>query len=69
VPELSVRSRYTTHSRAADWLRQLELEVPEDDIVEGYTGYSSRWYRQTRAHAWPPEWWWKVVFLRLATPE
>ena len=25
----------------------------------------SRWQR----HAWPPEWWWKVLFLRIATPE
>jgi 2-polyprenyl-6-methoxyphenol hydroxylase-like FAD-dependent oxidoreductase len=56
------------HSRAADWLRQLELEVPEDDIVDGYSGYSSRWFRLASAHAWPPAWWWKVVFLRLATP-
>jgi hypothetical protein len=47
----------------------LELEGPEDEIVDGYNGYSSRWFRQEREHAWPPEWWWKVVFLRLATPE
>jgi 2-polyprenyl-6-methoxyphenol hydroxylase-like FAD-dependent oxidoreductase len=57
------------HSRAAEWLRQSELEVPEDEIVDGYNGYSSRWFRQRRDQAWPPEWWWKVVFLRMATPE
>ena len=57
------------HSRAAEWLRQLALEAPEEEIVDGYNGYSSRWFRLESAQAWPPEWWWKVVFLRLATPE
>src|SRR5712691_5294650 len=57
------------HSRAAGWLRQLELELPEDEIVDGYNGYSSRWFRQEHEQAWPHEWWWKVVFLRMATPE
>jgi 2-polyprenyl-6-methoxyphenol hydroxylase-like FAD-dependent oxidoreductase len=57
------------HSRAADWLRQLELELPEDEVVDGYNGYSSRWFSQRPDQAWPPDWWWKVVFLRIATPE
>jgi 2-polyprenyl-6-methoxyphenol hydroxylase-like FAD-dependent oxidoreductase len=55
------------HSSAVEWLRQLGLESPEDEIVDGYNGYSSRWYRQEQD--WPPEWWWKVVFLRMATRE
>jgi len=57
------------HSRAAAWLRKLDLEVPEDEVIDGYSGYSSRWFTLGRQHAWPPEWWWKVLFLRLATPE
>jgi 2-polyprenyl-6-methoxyphenol hydroxylase-like FAD-dependent oxidoreductase len=55
------------HSRAAEWLRKLELDLPEDEIVDGYNGYSSRWFRLKSEQAWPPEWWWKVVFLRIAT--
>jgi 2-polyprenyl-6-methoxyphenol hydroxylase-like FAD-dependent oxidoreductase len=47
----------------------LELELPEDEIIDGYNGYSSRWFRLGRQQAWAPEWWWKVVFLRMATPE
>jgi len=54
------------HSRAAEWLRQRGLESPEDEIVDGLTGYSSRWFRQKD---WPSEWWWKVLFLRMMTPE
>jgi 2-polyprenyl-6-methoxyphenol hydroxylase-like FAD-dependent oxidoreductase len=57
------------HSKAADWLRQLNLEPPEDEIVDGFNGYSSRWFSLDSEQAWPPEWWWKVVFLRMATPE
>jgi 2-polyprenyl-6-methoxyphenol hydroxylase-like FAD-dependent oxidoreductase len=55
------------HSKSGEWLQQLDLAVPEDEIVEGYSGYSSRWF--TSDEAWPSEWWWKVLFLRLATPE
>src|SRR5262245_4022575 len=57
------------HSRAAEWLRRLDLEVPEDEVIDGYSGYSSRWFTLGSQHVWPSEWWWKVLFLRLATPE
>jgi hypothetical protein len=35
----------------------------------GYNGYSSRWFTLKREQNWPVEWWWKVVFLRMATPD
>jgi len=54
------------HSKAAEWLSQIGLELPEDEIVDGLTGYSSRWFRQKD---WPSEWWWKVLFLRMITPD
>jgi 2-polyprenyl-6-methoxyphenol hydroxylase-like FAD-dependent oxidoreductase len=57
------------HSRAAEWLRRLDLELPEDEVIDGYSGYSSRWFTLGSQHVWPSEWWWKVLFLRLATPE
>jgi 2-polyprenyl-6-methoxyphenol hydroxylase-like FAD-dependent oxidoreductase len=57
------------HSRAEEWLRQLELELPEDEIVDGHNGYSSRWFSQRPDQAWPKNWWWKVMVLRMATPE
>src|SRR5215831_4653042 len=55
------------HSKSGEWLQQLGLAVPEDEIVEGHSGYSSRWFAFDQA--WPSDWWWKVLFLRLATPE
>jgi 2-polyprenyl-6-methoxyphenol hydroxylase-like FAD-dependent oxidoreductase len=54
------------HSKAGEWLRKIGLESPEDEIVDGLTGYSSRWFRQKD---WPSEWWWKVLFLRMITPD
>ncbi len=57
------------HSKAAEWLRELELELPEDEVVDGHNGYSSRWFSERPDQAWPPDWWWKVVLLRMATPE
>ena len=55
------------HSKGTEWLQQLGLAVPEEEIVEGHSGYSSRWFASDRA--WPSDWWWKVLFLRLASPE
>ena len=57
------------HSKGGEWLKQLDLAVPEDEVVEGYSGYSSRWFAMASDQAWPSEWWWKVLFLRIATPE
>ena len=55
------------HSKSGEWLQQLDLAVPEDEVVEGHSGYSSRWFASDQA--WPSDWWWKVLFLRLATSE
>jgi 2-polyprenyl-6-methoxyphenol hydroxylase-like FAD-dependent oxidoreductase len=55
------------HSKSGEWLQQLDVAPPEDEIVEGNSGYSSRWFASDQA--WPSDWWWKVLFLRLATPE
>jgi 2-polyprenyl-6-methoxyphenol hydroxylase-like FAD-dependent oxidoreductase len=54
------------HSKSGEWLQQLGVTVPEEETVEGYSGYSSRWFASDKA--WPSDWWWKVLFLRLATP-
>ena len=47
----------------------MDLELPEDEVIDGYSGYSSRWFTLGSQHVWPSAWWWKVLFLRLATPE
>src|SRR5215472_14540508 len=45
------------------------LICPTIEIVDGFNGYSSRWFGLGPEQTWLPEWWWKVVFLRMATPE
>ena len=57
------------HSKGKEWLQQLDIGVPEDEVVEGYTGYSSQWFTLAGDQPWPSEWWWKVLFVRIATPE
>src|SRR5262249_28062446 len=57
------------HSRSSEWLGRLNLELPADEVVDGHSGYCSRWFTWGRQPTWPAEWWWKVLFLRLATPE
>ena len=57
------------NSKSAEWLQRLDLELPQDEVVDGYSGYASRWFTLGSQHAWPSEWWWKVLFLRIATPE
>src|SRR5215471_10375779 len=57
------------HSKAKEWLQQLDVGLPEDEVVEGYTGYSSQWFTLASDQVWPSEWWWKVLFVRIATPE
>jgi 2-polyprenyl-6-methoxyphenol hydroxylase-like FAD-dependent oxidoreductase len=57
------------HSKGKEWLQQLDIGVPEDEVVEGYTGYSSQWFTMASDQPWPSEWWWKVLFVRIATPE
>src|SRR5215831_433584 len=42
-------------SRAVEWLRRLDLEPPEDEVIDAHSGYSSRWYAQGSDHPWPTE--------------
>ena len=55
------------HSKSGEWLQQLGVAPPDEETVEAYSGYSSRWFASDRP--FPSEWWWKVLFVRLATPE
>jgi 2-polyprenyl-6-methoxyphenol hydroxylase-like FAD-dependent oxidoreductase len=57
------------HSKSKEWLAQLDLDGPDDEVVEGYSGYSSQWFTMAGDQAWPSEWWWKVLFVRIATPD
>src|SRR5215510_9008889 len=39
------------HTKSGEWLQQLDLAATEEELVEGHTGYSSRWFASN--DAWP----------------
>ena len=54
-------------SKAPDWLQELGITPPHENIVNAHTGYSSRWYQAP--DQLPKEWWWKGIWLDLKLPE
>ncbi len=57
------------NSKSPEWLQELGLKVPEETIVNSYTGYSSRWFALPDASRWPREWWWKGIWIDIAVPD
>ena len=57
------------NSKSPEWLQDLGLSAPEETVVNSYTGYSSRWFALPDASHWPREWWWKGIWIDMASPE
>ncbi len=57
------------NSKSPEWLQDLALKVPEESVVNSYTGYSSRWFAMPDAARWPHEWWWKGIWIDIAPPD
>ena len=55
-------------SRALDWLRAADAEVPGEEVVDAFGGYSSRWYQAPPPERWPRSWWWRGISIE-PTPE
>src|SRR5262249_14526302 len=56
-------------SKAPEWLRALGLEPPEESVVNGHAGYSSRWFQAPESDRWPREWWWKGIWIDSKEPD
>lgn len=56
-------------SKAPRWLETAGLARPEEDVVEAYAGYASRFYRRPPAHERPPEWWWDGLWIEGVPPD
>jgi 2-polyprenyl-6-methoxyphenol hydroxylase-like FAD-dependent oxidoreductase len=56
-------------SKAPDWLQALGLESPEESVVNGHAGYSSRWFQAPESDRWPRDWWWKGIWLDIKEPD
>jgi 2-polyprenyl-6-methoxyphenol hydroxylase-like FAD-dependent oxidoreductase len=57
------------NSKSPEWLQELGLSLPEETVVNSYTGYSSRWFALPDASRWPREWWWKGIWIDIAPPD
>lgn len=56
-------------SKAMSWLQALGRPAPREEVVDCYSGYSSRWYELPEPSAWPRDFWWKVVWIDPSPPE
>lgn len=56
-------------SKAPEWLQVLGLQPPEESVVNGHAGYSSRWFQAPAADHWPRDWWWKGIWIDIKEPE
>ncbi|MGH7434531.1 MAG: NAD(P)/FAD-dependent oxidoreductase [Polyangiaceae bacterium] len=56
-------------SKAAQWLTAAGLPAPDDETVEPFAGYASRFYRRPRAEERPPEWWWDGLWIEGVPPD
>lgn len=56
-------------SKAPEWLRTLGIEPPAETMVDSFAGYSTRWYQAPAPADWPPEWWWKGIWIDPLPPD
>jgi len=56
-------------SKAPSWLAALGLPAPEEDVVEAYAGYASRFYRRPPAARRPAQWWWDGLWIEGVPPD
>lgn len=56
-------------SKAPEWLQALGLEPPEESVVNGHAGYSSRWFQAPESDRWPRDWWWKGIWIDSKEPD
>jgi 2-polyprenyl-6-methoxyphenol hydroxylase-like FAD-dependent oxidoreductase len=48
-------------SKAPSWLAAIGAEVPREEVVDCFSGYSSRWYEAPEDM--PADLWWKMVWI------
>ncbi len=57
-------------AKASNWLRQLGLTPPEEEVLDPLLGYAGQWMRMREGAKWPEQWWWTHgVFIQRVPPE
>lgn len=50
-------------SKAPKWLEAVGLPRPEEDTVEAFAGYASRFYERPNESTRPKDWWWEGLWI------
>jgi 2-polyprenyl-6-methoxyphenol hydroxylase-like FAD-dependent oxidoreductase len=56
-------------TKAPQWLASAGLPPPDEEVVEAYAGYASRFYRRPPPEARPKEWWWDGLWIEGVPPD
>jgi 2-polyprenyl-6-methoxyphenol hydroxylase-like FAD-dependent oxidoreductase len=57
------------HSRAPQWLEELGLAPPEDEMLDPLLTYGGQWLQMRPGARWPGDWWWTHgVFIQRIPP-
>ena len=54
-------------SKAPEWLEAIGVTPPEETVVDGHWGYSTRWYRAPAEL--PKRWWWRAIIIEGRPPD
>ena len=54
-------------SKAPQWLEAVGIAPPEETVVDGRWGYSTRWYRAPAKL--PDRWWWRAMIIEGRPPD
>lgn len=55
-------------TKAPKWMQSAGLSRPEEETVEAFAGYASRFYRRPPASARPAQWWWDGLWVEMVPP-
>jgi 2-polyprenyl-6-methoxyphenol hydroxylase-like FAD-dependent oxidoreductase len=55
-------------SKALHWFEAAGLPPPDEDVVEAFAGYASRFYRRPSPEKRPKDWWWDGLWIEGIPP-
>lgn len=56
-------------SHVLEWLTELGVTPPREEVVDPRIGYASRWFRMPSPERWPREWWWRGIWIDPHPPD
>jgi 2-polyprenyl-6-methoxyphenol hydroxylase-like FAD-dependent oxidoreductase len=56
-------------SHVLEWLDELGVAPPREEVIDPRIGYASRWFRLPSPDRWPDEWWWRGLWIDPHPPQ